>query len=276
MSRPTYACFNGVYTFLDHDDPLRFELPENALAELLHFLIISPLIVNDLTRGWQECILATDASDAFGFGVSVSGCTQHRARKVGRIGAKRDNFVRLDRTVPYVDDEDERTQRGDPVHLPISKRHFKTVVSGRRQYAAHSGSLEAHGVVLGLRWLLRSPRRHSRRTPVLIDALTVLGASVKGRSSAPSIHYHIREIASLILAGDFVYRPVYIPSEENPADAPSRGIIRRWTTKRVHGLIKARHGKRRTTSTGLQNWIDELDTIVYKHEHLNKGSHKYL
>ena len=198
------------------------------------------------------------------------------ARKVGRIGATRDHFVRLDRTLPYVDDEAERTRKGEPVHLPISKRHFKTVLSVRRQFAAHSGSLEAHGVVLGLRWLLRSPQRHSRRTPILIDALTVLGASAKGRSSAPSIHHHIREIASLILAGDLVYRPVYIPSEDNPADAPSRGIVRRWTAKRVKGLIKARHGKQRKKPTYLQNWIDELDTIIYKRGHLNKGSHKYL
>ena len=35
-------------------------------------------------------------------------------------------------------------------------------------------------------------------------------------------------IAALQLAGDLHLHLVYVPSEDNPADAPSRGIVRRW------------------------------------------------
>ena len=46
-------------------------------------------------------------------------------------------------------------------------------------HAAHSGSLETTAVVLGLRWLLRSSRRHGRRALLLIDTQVMLGARRK-------------------------------------------------------------------------------------------------
>ena len=81
---------------------------------------------------------------------------------------------------------------------------------------------------MSLRWLLRCPRRHSRRTVLLIDATAVCGAVAKGRSSAPTIARELRHIAALSIAGDLLLRVVYVPSEDNPGDASSRGIVRSW------------------------------------------------
>ena len=88
--------------------------------------------------------------------------------------------------------------------------------------------LEAHAVTLSLRWLLRSVRRHSRRTVLLIDATAVCGAVAKGRSSSPTLKHEIKQIAALAIAGDLWVRVVYIPSEDNPSNAPSRGVVRTW------------------------------------------------
>ena len=162
------------------------------------------------------------------------------------------------------------------MHLPMSKAHFKSVVSSKRLYVAHSGSLEAHGVILGLKWLLRSPGRHGKRTPVLIDGLTVLGVAAKGRSSAPSIRHEIREISALILAGNLLFQPVYIPSEDNPADAPSRGIVRRWRSHSIPGLIKSRHGKARKLPTSTGNFVSDVEASAYRLKHHNRGSHHYF
>ena len=44
-----------------------------------------------------------------------------------------------------------------------------------------------------------------------------------------------REIAfigALLLAVDIRLKAAYVPSEENPADEPSRGIVRRWRARR--------------------------------------------
>ena len=74
-----------------------------------------------------------------------------------------------------------------------------------------------------LRWLLRTPAKHSCRIAALIDAKAVLGAVCKGRSSAPTLRCELRRIAALSLAGDWFLNYVYVPSAYNPADAPSRG-----------------------------------------------------
>ena len=125
------------------------------------------------------------------------------------------------------EDEEERPRLGTPHKLGLRKSDFTTVVSARAQYRAHSGALEATAVVLLLKWLLRSPSKHAHRVVALVDAQAVLGAAAKGRTSALTLKREIRKVAAFTLAGDFLMRYVYVPSEDNPADAPSRGIRRR-------------------------------------------------
>ena len=87
--------------------------------------------------------------------------------------------------------------------------------------------------------------RHGSRLVVLIDAKAVLGAATKGRSSSPSLLRIMRSAASHILATNMLIRLVYVPSEDNPADAPSRGIrrrprIRRTITKKRTAALKSK------------------------------------
>ena len=85
------------------------------------------------------------------------------------------------------------------------------------------GLLEAHCVRLAVEWLARSPQKHSSRVVLLIDSKAILGAVCKGRTSARSIRTQIRHICAIALAADLSLYCIYIPSEHNPADAPSRG-----------------------------------------------------
>ena len=95
-----------------------------------------------------------------------------------------------------------------------------------------SGLFETTAVVLGLMWLWRSVSRHSKRTLLLIDAEAVLRATAKGNSCAPFIRRGEMRVAVLLLASDLQSYYGYIPSEENPADTPSRGVIRPWRRQR--------------------------------------------
>ena len=74
-----------------------------------------------------------------------------------------------------------------PVPFHLHKNKFRTVVSSRRRFSAHSGQLEAIAGVLGLEWFLRKADNHSKRLLFLLDARAVMGAFAKGRSSAPSL-----------------------------------------------------------------------------------------
>ena len=99
----------------------------------------------------SSILVVCDASDAFGFGVSVAPCAPEVTREVGRLGSKRDVFVRLDRDGVYLGEEAERPRTGTRLPVAISMAAFSTVVSSRAKHAAHSGALEAHGVTLALR-----------------------------------------------------------------------------------------------------------------------------
>ena len=57
---------------------------------------------------------------------------------------------------------------------------------------------------------------------VLVDSRVVVGAIAKGRSGSFPLNRLLKKVAALCLAGGLVLRVVYIPTEHNPADYPSR------------------------------------------------------
>ena len=283
MNRPSLGAFDEIYGITKANGSARQEIPSGVVQELVHFVSLLPLLEADLMRPWQKCILATDASIDFGFGVSIADAPSHVVRELARVAAAPGHYVRLERLgterarLPvahpdrglreHPDDEPERPRKGIGHVIGLSKWDFRSVISARRQFDAHSGALEAHGVSLGLRWLLRSTGRHARRTTILIDAQSVLGAVRKGRSSAPSLKRELRFIGALILGGDLLVRCLYVPSEDNPADAPSRGVVR----KHVFNKHRRRKGQPRH-ETALERhirnhkpFLDKIDALDRDH-----------
>ena len=130
----------------------------------------------------------------------------------------------LDTEVPRV---------GVPVELPFSKDSFTDVLSIRAQHTSHSGAMKAHALLLLIKWLLRSAGRLNSRAVVGIDAQVVMYAAIKGRTNAPTLNRIFKSIAAHCLADGLLLYPLYVPSEFNPADAPSRGRRRRPCVRRV-------------------------------------------
>ncbi len=125
------------------------------------------------------------------------------------------------------------TRLGKPHSLGLCKDDFRDVLSLKATKPEHAGVMELKGVLLTLRWLMRSSSRHGKRVVLLVDANAALGAVAKGRSNAPAFHRTLCSIDALLLATNTLLRPVYVPSGDNPADAPSRGRRRRPVTRRV-------------------------------------------
>jgi len=245
LNRPVFSALHAAYRFSRAGATEPMPLPDDVKAELWLFAALLPWVVGDLTRTWQDHLVCSDASPVFGFGVAVCRAPRAVVEQVARDAARPQTFVRLDRDMDDPDEEPEKPRKGMRVRIPLRKGAFKTVISARAAHAAHAGTLEAEAVTLALRWLLRSPARHGRRTTLLVDAKAVIGALARGRSSAPALRRAVMRTAALALGGDLLLHLVYVPSEDNAADAPSRGralrrravgtpVTSKWDPRRSH------------------------------------------
>ena len=232
LQRPAFCVLDTVYEFARREpSSVSTELPSSVGAELAVAAFIMPLLYADLRRTFLPQLTACDAAPAFGFGVAYMKCSRAAAAGVGALAERRGDYVKF-----YLgpDEPPPKDRLGVPHLLPYAKQRFKVAISARARYKAHSGVLEAHGLLLALKWLLRKRGNFHHRLAFLIDAKAVLGATSKGRSSAPVIRGIVRQIGALLMATNCLFRGIYVPSEHNPADEPSRGKWhRRDRTRKV-------------------------------------------
>ncbi len=139
------------------------------------------------------------------------------AADLGRKAERREDYVRLSRNDEW-DHEPERPRIERPRWLNLAKADFQDVLCIKATKKEHAGVLELKGIRLLLRW-----SRYHKRIVMLIDAKAAWAAVAKGRTGSPLFRPTFCSINALLLASDTLLRPVYIPSEDNPADAPSHG-----------------------------------------------------
>ena len=220
LQRPVFGVFDHIYKFVSREPGRRpAEIPVKVLKELAVALGLLPLLCVRLDKQYTNDLLACDAAPEFGFGVSVKTCSEDIVQRLGCLAERRGDYVRVHKEPGEI----EKSRLGTPHRLPLRKRDFRTLVSAPAKWKAHSSTLEAHALLLTLKWLSRSAKKHHKKVVVLVDAKAVLGAVAKGRTSAPGLRSVVRAIGAHELACDWLLRMVYIPSEDNPADLPSRG-----------------------------------------------------
>jgi hypothetical protein len=208
LNRWSLSCLSDVYAFNRADGQENIcSLPAEVVSELMLNIALFPCLEVDLRRPWLDRIVATDASPAYGFGVAVAQCPRSTARLVGKASLNPDTVIRLTRDP---DDPLEKLRRGKEVRLTLRQRHFRTVLSVKAKHKDHSGGMEAHVLSLGLRWLARKRECHGTRVPFLVDAKAVLGAAVKGRSSAPTLRHQIRQGSRGLLRRKAVNRHMHV------------------------------------------------------------------
>ena len=221
LQRSLFSIFNAIYRFVQLEPSWKPALlPAAVKNELLVCLVLSPLLPAALDRPFLSELLACDAAPQYGFGVCSLACGRKVVEEVGRYAERRGDYVRLQAAAG---DEPEVPRLGVPRRLPFCKGDFKPLISTRAKWPAHSGVLECHGVLLTVKWVCRSRSRQGHRVVILVDAKAAIGSISKGRSSAGSLRRVLRNIAAHTLACNLLLRLVYIPSESNPADDPSRG-----------------------------------------------------
>ncbi|OLQ04444.1 Pepsin II-4 [Symbiodinium microadriaticum] len=221
LQRPVFGVFNKVYDFVrQQPDTHKAELPVAVLRELAVALGLMPLLSVSLDRQYLGDLLACDAAPEFGFGVSACRCSPDLLKRVGRLAERRGDYVRVHKAPGA----DERTRLGNPHRLSLAKEDFRHVVSAPARWTAHSSTLEGHALLLTLKWASRSVAKHHKKLAIMVDAKAVLGAASKGRTSAAAVRGVVRAVGAYSLCCDFLLRLVYIPSEDNPADAPRKAL----------------------------------------------------
>ena len=222
LQRSMFSVFDKSYGFVQQPAPAnRRSLPEAVQLELLQMLALMPLLPAALDRQFLDTLLACDAAPEFGFGVCAAKCGRRLVQQVGRLAERQGDYVRLLPNPGMT----EKPRLGVMHRLPLKPTQFKTLISCKAQKPAHSGLLECHGVLLTLKWVGRDVKRHHSRPVILVDAKVAVGCISKGRSSAQALRRVLRSISALCLACDLLPRLVYIPTECNPADPPSRGLV---------------------------------------------------
>jgi len=259
LARPLFSCLGDYYAFVRLEPA---DVPCAVWPSVVSELCLNVSLLHcwmvDLSRPWWSFLPVTDASAAYGFGYCRAAVPPDLSRAAAAHAGQLGHHFRLDGTPGG---KPEKPRGGACFRLPLRPRSFRCVFSARARRAAHSGALEAHGVVLALRRILRTSRHHAHRGAFLVDAQVVRAAMQKGRSSAPTLRLAVAQAGALCLAGDLRLRFGYLPSESNPADDPSRGVgPRRRTSRRAHRappVLKHLYAKIRSSRWSLKPWCDD-------------------
>lgn len=210
VRRPVFAVLSAVYTFIQRAEWRSFELWPSVRRELRCLVGLAPLLFAALDASWWHKVVAVDASD-WGLGVvaasSLAEDLVSLARDAGKIPSGSDE-------VPAVADF-------------VADRRWATIVGSPWLFpelaaAEHIGVREARAFTTGLRWVLSHPSSLGRRVVILSDSSNVVGAVSKGRSSSFQLLRCLRHISALLLAGGLYVSVIWVPTESNPADEPSR------------------------------------------------------
>lgn len=184
--RPALSVFGAVYTFINKAGYSDFNLWASVRRELATIADLAPLLQSSLEDEWCPRAVAVDASDT-GLGV-------------------------VSTPLLSIDFDDYRASSS-----------WSVIAASRWKYGTeHINALELRALATAVKWSLSFPSSPGRKLLIFSDSQVAIGALRKGRSSSPLLLRRLRAISSWLLASGLRLLLYWIPSEDNPADDPSR------------------------------------------------------
>ena len=203
--RCAFAVFSSVYRFIETAGRRDFDIWPTVARELRLAVALAPLLFTSLDAQWFPQVVATDASGT-GQGVVASDCGVSVVEQLARAPLPTAEDGEMDRTL----------------HPALANAKWKQIVSSPFCYPEHINVLELRALTTGVRWVLSSPNSTGCRMLTLCDSMVALFAVRKGRSSSHQLLRRLRSLSALLLALGVQLYANWIPTEVNPADAPSR------------------------------------------------------
>ena len=232
LRRPCLAVLQHVYTYCRAAQRRPFHLWRTVRRELHMLLSLLPFLHCRLDATFFRSAIASDASELAG-GVVISTLTpdlhsqlwplcssRHHAVMQAKLNAerKRDGDI----AILQPDLSAASVLTFDEFYSTVKSTTWRTIVSKAWCGLEHINALELRAALLAMHWVLSFPSSLDSRVYLLLDSTVSFFTLWKGRSSSPKLLLIIRKISALLLAGGLALLPGWVPSEINPADAPSR------------------------------------------------------
>ena len=244
LRRECLSVFRAIYDFKQAHYSDRVTLWKTAAEECRQAAALLLVCYADLKREWHSEVTCSDAS-LTGTGVCAATfdvqqvCYHGSQRELWRYKSKdaahnaRDHFAKAD---PFSDIStvskisagsawDDFQINDEFVEIPrslLQSSEWETLFSSRMQMPEHITLLEGRGVVQTLRHKTRAQNSFHKRHLHLGDNLGMTLCLDRGRAKNKQLLFQCRRVAAFNIAADIEVHHRWIPSELNPADAPSR------------------------------------------------------
>ena len=197
LNRPLLSLLSEVYAFTSNRRvPLHQvrRLPEGVRRELRYCVALVPFLTAEVSPPHFSRLICTDASQ-WGQGICIAVPPRRRSPHL---------------LLPDL--------------VLLRRAHWVAIVSSPWRYpgSEHVNVLELRAIITAVRLVASSPHAAGSLLTVYCDSQVVVGAIRTGRSSSPRLNRLLRALAALLLSTDVRLLVVWVPTDQNPADTPSR------------------------------------------------------
>jgi hypothetical protein len=224
LFRPSLSIFRRVYKFAACAGTRRFTLWHSVRGELTTACNLSPLFQSDLRAHFWSRAIASDASES-AMGVVSAPISRASSVNLASVSMHQHALLRLQQSPSFsLQHHQLQLELSRQAAQFITTSHWTTLISYPWNTPEHINSLEFRALLAAIRWAASHPSGFNARVTAFTDSQVVFFAASKGRSSSRALYHRMRSLAAYLLAFGIRLRLTWIPSELNPADAPSRFI----------------------------------------------------
>ena len=237
IRRELLSILGSAYKFIADSYERRQPLWPSVRKELRQALALLPLAQASMQREWHTEVMAYDASE-YGYGVvqttwekeqlADNGGLRERARFAGPLSeALAPRAAALQADMPDASSAEiaflGRASRFREVRAADIRDSKWSVLAARKwKHSANIHILEAGSFRWALKHMARTSRWQGRRILFLGDNMAVTCSLSRARARDWMLLSACRLLCAVSLLADVKINPRWIPSELNPADAPSR------------------------------------------------------
>ena len=197
------------------------KLPKSVREELLLVGLLLLLCHSNIRWPVSSRVGASDAS-LKGGGRAVTLASESVAQTLYRFSVHRGEFVRLDWEKGALAPPSSMCAAPSELEELMMEHTWNTTHQCRFGHRQHINILEMKMVKAELQDLVMSDSDPARHV-LLVDSRVCAGAWSKGRSSSKQLNRILRQMLGWALIGQKSLHLVWVKSEKNPADHPSRG-----------------------------------------------------